>query len=78
MLIPTKNLLVSKGQTKKLKKSIDVMSKGFHPLQALSRYHDPQLQVGKNYTYLLYFIPKISKSSCLNSHFIPNNSDLIG
>ena len=24
----------------------------FHPLEVVSRYHDPQLQVGKNYSYL--------------------------
>ena len=40
------------------------------PLQVDSRYHDPQLQVGEN--------THIFKSSCLNTHYILNNGDLIG
>ena len=27
----------------------------FHPLEVVSRYPDPQLQVGENYSYLFWF-----------------------
>ena len=36
----------------------------FHPLEVVSRYRDPQLQVAKNYVYL-------------DTHFIPKNNDLV-
>ena len=48
----------------------------FHSLEVVSRYRDPQLQVSKNYLFNLR--PTICKSKCLNSHFIPNISDLVG
>ena len=32
--------------------------KTIHPLKFLSRYRDPQLHVGENYTYLFNFRPK--------------------
>ena len=46
----------------------------------MSRYRDPQLQVGENYSYLFCLIlgPNIYKSWRLNAHFIRNYSDLIG
>ena len=50
----------------------------FQPLEVVSRYRDPQPQVIENYSYLFNFRPNIYKSWHLNSHFIPNNSDLIG
>ena len=31
----------------------------YYPLEAVSRYSDPQLQVGENYPYLLYLKPTI-------------------
>ena len=33
-----------------------------HPLEVVSRYRDPQLQVGENYSYLLNLRPNICKS----------------
>ena len=50
----------------------------FQPLEVVSRYRDPQPQVVENHSYLFNFRPNIYKSWCLNSHFIPNNSDLFG
>ena len=35
------------------------------------------LQVAENYSYLFYLSTNICKSWCLNTHFIPNNSDLV-
>ena len=32
----------------------------FQPLEAVSRYRDPQLQVGENYWYLLNFIQTLA------------------
>ena len=48
----------------------------FHRLEVVSRYRDPQLQVGENYSYLFKLRPNICKFWCLN-RFIPCNSDLI-
>ena len=31
----------------------------FHPLEVVSRYRDPQLQVGENYSYLFILKPNI-------------------
>ena len=42
----------------------------------MSRYRDPQLQVGKNYSRLFNLRPNIRKYSCLNTHFIPYNFNL--
>ena len=50
----------------------------FHPLKVVSGYRDPQIQVAENYSYLFHFSTYIYKSSCLDTHFIPNNSDLVG
>ena len=43
----------------------------------MSRYRDPQVLMGEKHAYLLNLIPKIALSLCLNTHFIPNNSDVI-
>ena len=48
----------------------------FHPLEFVSHYHDPQLQVSENYSYLFNLSTGICKSWCLDTPFIPNNSDL--
>ena len=40
----------------------------FHPLEVVSRYRDPQLQVGVNDSYLLKLKPNICKSWCLIKH----------
>ena len=45
----------------------------FHPLEAVARYRDPQLQVGENYSYLFNFSSNIYRSWCLSTHFIPDN-----
>ena len=50
----------------------------FQPLEVVSRYRDPQLQVAENYADLLNLRPNICEYWCLNPHFIPNNYDLIG
>ena len=50
----------------------------FHPLEVVSRYREPQLKVGKNYSHLLNLRRGIYKSWRLNTHFVPNNSDLVG
>ena len=54
-----------------------LISSNFHPLEVVSRYRDPQLQVGENYSYLFNLRPTICKSWYLNTHFFLNNSDLI-
>ena len=40
----------------------------FHPLEVVSRYRDPQLQVGENYSYLFSLIPNICNFLCFNAH----------
>ena len=50
----------------------------FHPLKVVSRYREPQLQVGENYSYLFNLRSNICKYWCLDTDFISNNSDLIG
>ena len=47
------------------------------PLEVVSHYRDSQPQVVENYSYLFNLRPNILKSWCLNTHFVPNNSDLI-
>ena len=47
----------------------------FHLLQIVSRYRDPQFQVGANYTYVYNLRPNICKSWYMNTYFVPNNSD---
>ena len=49
----------------------------FHPLEVVSRYRDTQLQVTKNYSFLFNLSTNICKSWCLDTHSIPNNSDLV-
>ena len=49
----------------------------FHPLEVVSRCREPQLQVGENHSYLFNLSTSICKFRCLDTHFIPNNSDLI-
>ena len=65
-------IVVVNPESAELKKLI------FHPLEVVSRYRDPQLQVAENYSYLFNFRRNICKSSCVNTYFIPNNCDLIG
>ena len=48
-----------------------------YPLEVVSRYRDPQLQVAKNYSYLFDLSTIICKSWCLDTHFVPDISDLI-
>ena len=50
----------------------------FQQLEVVSRYRDPQPQVVENDSYLFNLRPNIYKYWCLNSQFIPKNSDLIG
>ena len=50
----------------------------FHPLEVVSRYRDPQLQVGENYSYLFSLGAHICKTWCFNTHFVPNDIDLMG
>ena len=49
----------------------------FHPLEVVSRYRDHQLQVGENYKYVFNWSRNICKSWCLDTHLIPQNSDLV-
>ena len=42
--------------------SANVSFLNFHPLEVVSRYRDPQLQVSENYSSLLNLKPNISKS----------------
>ena len=49
----------------------------FHPLEVVSRYRDPQLQVGEKLSLLFNLSPNISKSWCLNAYFARNNSAFI-
>ena len=49
----------------------------FHPLQVVSRYHDPLLQVGGSYYYVFNVRPNICKSWYLSTHFISNNSEKV-
>ena len=50
----------------------------FHQLEVVSRYRDPQLPVGKNYSYLYNLIPNLANHDLiLKTHFIPNVSDFV-
>ena len=44
-----------------------------NPLETLSRYRDPQLQVGENDSYLYNLIPNIYRFWCLNTHNVIYN-----
>ena len=49
----------------------------FHPLEVVSHYREPQLEVDGNYSHLFNLSSNIRNSSCLDTHFIPNNSALV-
>ena len=49
----------------------------FQPLEVVSCYRDPQLQVAENYSYLFNLGTNICKSWCSDTRFIHNNSDLV-
>ena len=48
----------------------------FHSLEVVSRYRDPQLQLVEN-SYLFNWSTNICTSLCLDTKFIPNNSDFV-
>ena len=48
----------------------------FRPLEVVSRYREPQLQVDENYSCLFNFRSIICKSWCLSIHYVSNNCDL--
>ena len=50
----------------------------FQPLEVVSRYRDPQIQVGENYSYLFNLDTNIYKLCCSDTHFAPNNMNLVG
>ena len=52
----------------------------FHPLEVVSRYRDPQLQVAENYAYLCNLRPLNIETFTNFAVYrpIPQNSDLIG
>ena len=47
----------------------------FCQLESGSRYRDPHLKVGSNYSYLFNFRRNICELRCLKAHFISNNYD---
>ena len=49
------------------------------PLEVVSRCRDPQFELAENYMYphLFNLSTNICNSWCSNTHFIPNNSDLV-
>ena len=53
---PIMNILRNKKQAKKQKattsRNMSKYNLNFHPLEVVSRYRDPQLQVAENYSYL--------------------------
>ena len=49
----------------------------FQPLEIVDRGSETQAQVVENYSYLFNLSTNIYNSSCLDTHFIPNNSDLV-
>ena len=49
----------------------------YQPLEAVSRYRNPQLQVAENYLYLFNLSTNFSQNLCLDTHFSSNNSDLV-
>ena len=59
-------------------KQYDLNSLNFHPRKVVSRYRDPQLQVGENYSHLFKLILNISKYWSVNTHLAPDKGDLIG
>ena len=49
-----------------------LLNLNFHPLEVVSRWRDPQLQVSENYSDLTKWRSTLFKSCCLMSHFIFN------
>ena len=51
----------------------------FHPLKVVSRYRDPQLAVVEKFSHYFCLVrdQTFANLECLNTHFIPNNCDLI-
>ena len=49
----------------------------FQRLEVAPCYRDPQPQVVESYSYLINLGPNIWKYWCINSNFIPNNSELV-
>ena len=76
--LPTGHLLRGHWSTENNTFTVNSYNKNsnFHPLEVVSRYRDPQLQVGENYSHLLNLGPNICKSWCLNTHFVPVNCGL--
>ena len=59
MLTTVKSFKLNNYLDKNIKKKLDNLN--FHPLEILSYYCDPQIQVGENYPYLFYLRPNILK-----------------
>ena len=78
---PTILYSVNTGATKQpgeeLTRPAKLIYLNFQPLEVVSRYRDPQLQVAENYSYWLNLSTNIHKSWCLNTFCIPNNCDLV-
>ena len=49
------------GRRTSTSKSATLYNLNFHPLEVVSRYRDPQLQVGENYSCLFNLRPTILK-----------------
>ena len=58
-------------------KTAKLLNLHFYPLEVVSRYRDPQLQLTENYSYLFNFSTNICKSWWWDTHFIPNYNDLV-
>ena len=50
----------------------ELFNLNFHPLEVVSRWRDPQLQVSENYSHLTNWRSTLFKSCWLMSHFIFN------
>ena len=50
----------------------------FLPPEAVSRYRNPDFKWVEIIHYMCNLGPNMCKSRCLNTHFIPKISDLIG
>ena len=60
----------------KIEFAAKIIDLNFNPLEVVSRYRDPQLQIGKNDSYLFNLRPNIYKKYWCR--FSPNTSDLVG
>ena len=49
----------------------------FHSFVVVSRYREPQLRMGENYSDVFNLRFPIFESWCLNTYFIPNNDQNI-